>query len=126
MFGLEFFFASRRRHTRCAVVTGVQTCALPISALQRVALLDDHGGMDQRGAGKPGHERGIPDRVPEPPAAPAELVIGPPRAERDAAGETAPEIGRASGRERGGQYVSIYVAAVALKKQKRSTNQKST
>src|SRR3546814_12635150 len=26
------FFASRRRHTRCAVVTGVQTCALPISA----------------------------------------------------------------------------------------------
>src|SRR3546814_5003492 len=29
MFG--FFFSSRRRHTRCALVTGVQTCALPIS-----------------------------------------------------------------------------------------------
>src|SRR3546814_8926914 len=37
---LIFFFSSRRRHTRCALVTGVQTCALPISgsiapALQR-------------------------------------------------------------------------------------------
>src|SRR3546814_19629451 len=28
---LRFFFSSRRRHTRCALVTGVQTCALPIS-----------------------------------------------------------------------------------------------
>src|SRR3546814_5165148 len=28
---LIFFFSSRRRHTRCALVTGVQTCALPIS-----------------------------------------------------------------------------------------------
>src|SRR3546814_9228063 len=27
---LYFFFSSRRRHTRCALVTGVQTCALPI------------------------------------------------------------------------------------------------
>src|SRR3546814_5418807 len=31
MFGdCFFFFSSRRRHTRCALVTGVQTCALPI------------------------------------------------------------------------------------------------
>src|SRR3546814_3292829 len=29
---IVFFFSSRRRHTRCALVTGVQTCALPISA----------------------------------------------------------------------------------------------
>src|SRR3546814_767469 len=28
-----FFCSSRRRHTRCALVTGVQTCALPISGL---------------------------------------------------------------------------------------------
>src|SRR3546814_13054597 len=28
-----FFFSSRRRHTRCALVTGVQTCALPISVI---------------------------------------------------------------------------------------------
>src|SRR3546814_9550700 len=27
-----FFFSSRIRHTRCALVTGVQTCALPISS----------------------------------------------------------------------------------------------
>src|SRR3546814_7455297 len=33
---MYFFFSSRRRHTICAVVTGVQTCALPIS----------EGGMD--------------------------------------------------------------------------------
>src|SRR3546814_19886716 len=28
---MVFFFSSRRRHTRCALVTGFQTCALPIS-----------------------------------------------------------------------------------------------
>src|SRR3546814_7598115 len=28
-----FFFSSRGRHTRCALVTGVQTCALPIFSL---------------------------------------------------------------------------------------------
>src|SRR3546814_3680972 len=70
------FFSSRRRHTRCALVTGVQTCALPIftaaldqvtdaqqaehgllaplqgapaaadDACGKVALLLDHGGAD--------------------------------------------------------------------------------
>src|SRR3546814_6904472 len=30
-----FFFSSRRRHTRCALVTGVQTCALPILGLAK-------------------------------------------------------------------------------------------
>src|SRR3546814_5274121 len=29
-------FSSRRRHTRCALVTGVQTCALPIFSLPKV------------------------------------------------------------------------------------------
>src|SRR3546814_5562663 len=32
---ISFFFSSRRRHTRCALVTGVQTCALPISETAR-------------------------------------------------------------------------------------------
>src|SRR3546814_18042191 len=32
-----FFFSSRRRHTRCALVTGVQTCALPIWSPELVA-----------------------------------------------------------------------------------------
>src|SRR3546814_9356506 len=30
-----FFFSSRSRQTRCALVTGVQTCALPIFAVLR-------------------------------------------------------------------------------------------
>src|SRR3546814_6673672 len=42
-----FFFSSIRRHTRCALVTGVQTCALPIYArdlgLSEVARI--HGEM---------------------------------------------------------------------------------
>src|SRR3546814_2391265 len=52
---LFFFFSSRRRHTRCALVTGVQTCALPISDAIRGDYADDarpqlfvtimHGGM---------------------------------------------------------------------------------
>src|SRR3546814_2635838 len=33
-----FFFSSRRRHTRCALVTGVQTCALPISIILIVII----------------------------------------------------------------------------------------
>src|SRR3546814_11187504 len=34
----SFFFSSRRRHTSCALVTGVQTCALPISAIEIAVL----------------------------------------------------------------------------------------
>src|SRR3546814_3864021 len=33
-----FFFSSRRRHTRCALVTGVQACALPISVRRKMKL----------------------------------------------------------------------------------------
>src|SRR3546814_1072887 len=33
LFDVLFFFSSRRRHTRCALVTGVQTCALPICSV---------------------------------------------------------------------------------------------
>src|SRR3546814_1916519 len=35
------FFSSRRRHTRCALVTGVQTCALPIYFLAVKAAVDE-------------------------------------------------------------------------------------
>src|SRR3546814_3798771 len=34
-----FFFSSRRRHTRCALVTGVQTCALPIFSAPMIRAL---------------------------------------------------------------------------------------
>src|SRR3546814_5337331 len=42
-----FFFSSRRRHTRCALVTGVQTCALPIlgpttNEVTRIREAGDH------------------------------------------------------------------------------------
>src|SRR3546814_1638455 len=48
-----FFFSSRRRHTRCALVTGVQTCALPISegkAIGRPASLttDERAEVERR------------------------------------------------------------------------------
>src|SRR3546814_5939900 len=33
-----FFFSSRRRHTGCALVTGVQTCALPICEDSHVSV----------------------------------------------------------------------------------------
>src|SRR3546814_1389046 len=42
-----FVFSSRRRHTRCALVTGVQTCALPISARRRARRQLDRRGMGQ-------------------------------------------------------------------------------
>src|SRR3546814_17978418 len=49
---VTIFVASRRRHTRCALVTGVQTCALPISG--------DRGG-------RPTHcRRSIPGRLRPP------------------------------------------------------------
>src|SRR3546814_1231369 len=38
-----FFFSSRIRHTSCALVTGVQTCALPILA-RRLAIRCGGGG----------------------------------------------------------------------------------
>src|SRR3546814_4449946 len=37
-----FFFSSRRRHTRCALVTGVQTCALPISSARIINMISQH------------------------------------------------------------------------------------
>src|SRR3546814_992334 len=64
-----FFFSSRRRHTRCALVTGVQTCALPISTPRgrrrgiwqpRPAYREDEGDdvAPRRGSGTGGKEHG--------------------------------------------------------------------
>src|SRR3546814_16088682 len=43
---MVFFFSSRRRHTRCALVTGVQTCALPVCPMVDGWMGDDwfHNG----------------------------------------------------------------------------------
>src|SRR3546814_6350896 len=58
----SFFFSSRRRHTRCALVTGVQTCALPIfdararagdpEALRRSGSIRDNGRVPLRANGR--------------------------------------------------------------------------
>src|SRR3546814_9840679 len=78
-----FFFSSRRRHTRCALVTGVQTCALPISSDLAFVMVDDIDAIEehrldrglprphaQRIIGKRGiigveHKRGAAIRVPD-------------------------------------------------------------
>src|SRR3546814_18505008 len=93
----RFFFSSRRRHTRCALVTGVQTCALPISE-------PDRGDLYRPGrAGAGRHAKA--DRV----------FLNRAHGLRNP-GYVPREIGRASCRERGCQYVWISVVAVSLKK----------
>src|SRR3546814_8235324 len=42
-----FCFSSRRRHTRCALVTGVQTCALPILPPASLVYVFGHGQFIQ-------------------------------------------------------------------------------
>src|SRR3546814_10902024 len=79
-----FFFSSRRRHTRCALVTGVQTCALPISvanaraavapldAQRRVALFELAALIGETPAGVP--EEAL--KCTHPPAPSAALPVG--------------------------------------------------
>src|SRR3546814_21086266 len=47
-----FFFSSRRRHTSCALVTGVQTCALPIYWVKQLGA---HHAID--------HSQPMPDQI---------------------------------------------------------------
>src|SRR3546814_17053061 len=47
---IVYCFSSRRRHTRCALVTGVQTCALPISRPQGQS--QKHQDMGRSGQGR--------------------------------------------------------------------------
>src|SRR3546814_901704 len=58
-----FFFSSRRRHTRCALVTGVQTCALPISAVHVVHSAQ--GGELASESGDAAHPRERPAQAVE-------------------------------------------------------------
>src|SRR3546814_5140377 len=51
-----FFFSSRRRHTRCALVTGVQTCALPI-CIELPELHQDDGKRHHRATQQDHHHR---------------------------------------------------------------------
>src|SRR3546814_6461146 len=87
------FFSSRRRHTRCALVTGVQTCALPISAgAFGYAFADVRPQYDRD---KDNLTMGITFAIQEAPRVYVERI--------DINGNTLTqdkEIGRASGRER--------------------------
>src|SRR3546814_2058225 len=106
--GYQFCFSSRRRHTRCALVTGVQTCALPISRMGlpeiKLGLIPGAGGAN-RLTRIAGVEQAL------------ELVVGGNPIDASDAKATAivDEIGRASCRERVCTYVSISVVAVSLK-----------
>src|SRR3546814_6847554 len=50
IFYLCFRFSSRRRHTRCALVTGVQTCALPICAAYASSFSREFRSHSRHGA----------------------------------------------------------------------------
>src|SRR3546814_12508383 len=64
-----FFFSSRRRHTRCALVTGVQTCALPISLRAQPHHRGPRRGVPRPALHRPGAalRRARPLRRREPP-----------------------------------------------------------
>src|SRR3546814_5472559 len=82
-----FFFSSRRRHTRCALVTGVQTCALPIWIGVRAFKRREDLASENRPPGRPVERRGrltlsTPCLMPEkglggPEIAPAETFPSP-------------------------------------------------
>src|SRR3546814_7653198 len=66
----SFFFSSRRRHTRCALVTGVQTCALPISIADGIADTDPYTHQQGLPAARDAiaafhKDRGTPNASPE-------------------------------------------------------------
>src|SRR3546814_14805048 len=110
-----FFFSSRRRHTRCALVTGVQTCALPISTdirplvrLNVSIVVEENGRRESGYFGLGGRymydhlfEEGQWNRAIDEALAQALVNL---RAVDAPAGEMT-EIGRAPSRERVGQYV---------------------
>src|SRR3546814_5839511 len=93
---LLFFFSSRRRHTRCALVTGVQTCALPISVIEPMAIDSTRavGCADAQGMAMRLGRYGRYTLAAAPPQRTCAVDI--------VAGK---EIGRASFRERVCQYV---------------------
>src|SRR3546814_19339028 len=100
MFVVCFFLSSRRRHTRCALVTGVQTCALPIS--EAVFLSDRIVIMGSR----PGRIMEIMD-IDLPRPRPANIRTAPEfyRLVAEVREIMGGEIGRASCRERVCKYV---------------------
>src|SRR3546814_17169744 len=105
-----FFFSSRRRHTRCALVTGVQTCALPIPRFASPAFWQGPWLDGDENLAHLYSARWLAAQ-----AAPGATVF---RGNNlTVLFEACREIGRASCRERVCQYVLISVVAVSLKQQ---------
>src|SRR3546814_10320203 len=77
-----FLFASRRRNTRGALVTGVQTCALPISADGRIFV-----GLEDAQQPRLRLQRHVADLVEE--KRPARRLFEPTRIAARRAGESA-------------------------------------
>src|SRR3546814_6031309 len=129
LFRMFFFFSRRRRHTSCALVTGVQTCALPICEHRRTGA-DDHPRLAAPGRGPdPGAFVVVEARMQgmhghaEPRAEARQHLRRQPdlrdQHQRLAAARQAIEIGRASRRESVWPNVSHSGVAVPLKKKKK-------
>src|SRR3546814_9364426 len=96
------FFSSRRRHTRCALVTGVQTCALPISPPLPSSSREGDFGFGSPRPKKESLPSSLPSRL--------EKILDVLRTSCPC--RVFPQIGRASCRERVCQYVWFSVDAV--------------
>src|SRR3546814_17303063 len=107
-----YFFSSRSRHTSCALVTGVQTCALPISAnWMFISPLTESARASASAC------RSI------------SATIASDRLYGGIAHALSPEwtqIGRGAGRERVRPYVVLSVVPVSLKKQSKGKTNIST
>src|SRR3546814_12751579 len=108
-----FFFSSRRRHTVCALVTGVQTCALPIFCdCDDIGAEAAHGKAPRKLCGFCELGRSVPWC--------ARIVCRDGDPERGPMVICTEEIGRASCRERVCQYVEISEVAVSLEQKSNS------
>src|SRR3546814_5824966 len=98
---IVFLFSSRRRHTRCALVTGVQTCALPISQVVVDGVAHDADDLQTIA-----HARWISPAESRPDCRPTRKVAAHERLVHDRNRQPVgiDEIGRASCRDREWKY----------------------
>ena len=91
---------------RAAPARRWRTISDDVPDLEHAALLLDHDRVQEGGADQPRHQRGVLDRVPAPVAAPAELRVGPARAEQDPDREEDPGDQREAAGRRGSSSAS--------------------